>query len=189
MTENIEPEKQVEKKVWYALRTFNCQEQKVSSFLTDKGYLHFIPMVYSLQPTKGNDEEKEEVKEGVLVPAVHNLLFVQKSVSLKQMLSILKECTVPVSFFRNPGMQQYCEISDRDMLEFRLLCDPQFATKTFISQSEAETMVGKEVRVVSGPFKGSKGKLIRKSKQYYFLKVVIGVGVMVRIPRWYCKPV
>ena len=34
-----------------------------------------------------------------------------------------------------------------------------------------------------------KGKLVRKSKQYYFLKVIIGVGVMVRIPRWYCEPV
>ena len=95
----------------------------------------------------------------------------------------------PVSFFRNPGVQQYCEISERDMMEFRLLCDPQFTTKTFVSQSEAEAMIGKEVKVVSGPFKGSKGKLVRKSKQYYFLKVIIGVGVMVRIPRWYCEPV
>ena len=185
MIDNIEPEKQVGKQVWYALRTFNCQEQKVSSFLTDNGYLNFIPMVYSTQPAKDNDEEKEKV----LVPAVHNLLFVQKSGSLKQMVSLLKECVVPVSFFRNPGVQQYCEISERDMMEFRLLCDPQFTTKTFVSQSEAEAMIGKEVKVVSGPFKGSKGKLVRKSKQYYFLKVIIGVGVMVRIPRWYCEPI
>ena len=56
-----------------------------------------------------------------------------------------------------------------------MLCDPQFTTKTFVSQSEAEAMIGKEVKVVSGPFKGSKGKLVRKSKQYYFLKVIIGV--------------
>ena len=100
MIDNIEPEKQVGKQVWYALRTFNCQEQKVSSFLTDNGYLNFIPMVYSTQPAKDNGEEKEEV----LVPAVHNLLFVQKSGSLKQMVSLLKECVVPVSFFRNPGV-------------------------------------------------------------------------------------
>ena len=185
MTENIESEKQAEKQVWYALRTFNCQEKKVSSFLTDKGYVHFIPMVYAPKPTKDKDEEKEDV----LVPAVHNLLFVKKTGTLKQLINLLKECTIPVALFRNPGAQDYCEISEHDMLEFRSLCDPQFATTTFISQSEAETMIGKEVRVVSGPFKGSKGRLVRKSKQYYFLKVVIGVGVMVRIPRWYCKPI
>lgn len=185
MLENIDAEKQVKKQVWYALRTFNCQEQKVSSFLTDKGYLHFIPMTHSPQPATNKDEEKKEV----LVPAVHNLLFVQKSGSLKQMVSQLKECTVPVVFFRYPGVQEYCEISERDMLEFRALCDPQFTSPTFIPQSEAEAMVGKEVRVISGPFKGSTGKLIRKSKQYYFLKIIIGVGVMVRIPRWYCKSI
>jgi ribosomal protein L24 len=54
-----------------------------------------------------------------------------------------------------------------------------------MTQSEAEAMIGKEVRVVAGPFKGSTGKLVRKNKQYYFLKAVIGMGVMVRVSRWY----
>ena len=105
------------------------------------------------------------------------------------MTEILKECQIPVTFFRYPGMQEYCEISERDMAEFRMICDPQFTSSTFMTQSEAEAMVGKEVRVISGPFKGSRGKLIRKSKEYYFLKAMIGMGVMVRIPRWYCKPI
>ena len=183
MKENIDSVKQEEKQVWYAVRTFNCQEQKVSNFLTDKGYLHFIPMVYT--PT--TNSEKEEKK--VLVPAVHNLLFIRKSGSLKQMMNLLKECQIPTIFFRYPGTQQYCEIPERDMVEFRLLCDPQFTSSSYISQAEAESLVGKEVRVISGPFKGSRGKLIRKSKEYYFLKVVIGMGVLVRIPRWYCKPI
>ena len=183
MTETIQSEEQTGKKVWYALRTFNCQEQKVSSFLTDKGYMNFIPMVHVLKA----DNEKEEKK--VLVPAVHNLLFIRKSGSLKQMMNVLKECQIPVIFFRYPGVEQYCEISERDMAEFRFLCDPQFTTTTFLTQAEAEAMVGKEVRVVSGPFKGSCGKLIRKSKEYFFLKSVIGMGVMIRIPRWYCKPI
>ena len=185
MVENIDSNKQVEKQVWYALRTFNCQEQKVSSFLTDKGYLHFIPMIYA----PGTNTEKNEKEKKVMVPAVHNLLFIRKTGSLKQMIGLLKECQTPVIFFRYPGTQQYCEIPERDMIEFRLLCDPQFTTSTFITQAEAESLVGKEVRVVSGPFKGSRGKLIRKSKEYYFLKVVTGMGVMVRIPRWYCKPI
>ena len=183
MEENIQSEQQTERQVWYALRTFNCQEQKISSFLTEKGYLHFIPMVYA-PPQKAEKENKK-----VLVPAVHNLLFIKKTGSLKQMTEILKECQIPVTFFRYPGMQEYCEISERDMAEFRMICDPQFTSSTFMTQSEAEAMVGKEVRVISGPFKGSRGKLIRKSKEYYFLKAMIGMGVMVRIPRWYCKPI
>ena len=75
------------------------------------------------------------------------------------------------------------------MVEFRMLCDPQYQTSVFMTQSEAEAMIGKEVRVVAGPFKGSTGKLVRKNKQYYFLKAVIGMGVMVRVSRWYCEPI
>jgi len=57
-----------------------------------------------------------------------------------------------------------------------------------MTQDEAENLIGKEVRVTVGPFKGSVGKLVRRNKQYYFLKIVTGLGIMVRISRWYCEP-
>ena len=168
---------------WYALRTFNCQEQKVSRFLTEKGIAHFIPMSLRVVKPKGNEPEKR-----ILVPAIHNLLFVQKQESQQQMLQLFKECAVPVSPFRHPGMDTICEIPAHEMIELRMLCDPQFDTSAFFTQAEAEVMVGKEVRVINGPFKGSIGRLIRKKNNYYFLKIVVGMGVMVRISRWYCEP-
>ena len=168
---------------WYALRTFNCQEKKVSRFLAEKGIVHFIPM--SLRAVKSKDNETEK---RILVPAIHNLLFVQKQGSQQQMLQLFKECTIPVSLFRHPGSDIICEIPAREMIELRMLCDPQFNTSVFYTQAEAEELVGKEVRVINGPFKGSIGRLIRKKKNYYFLKIVVGMGVMVRISRWYCEP-
>ena len=75
------------------------------------------------------------------------------------------------------------------MMEIRMLCDPQYEQSIFMTQGEAEAMVGKDVRVIAGPFKGAAGRLVRKKKQYYFLKSVVGVGVMVRISRWYCAPI
>ena len=167
---------------WYAIRTFNCQEQKVSRYLTDCGYVHFIPMTVSVTQTP------EGKSKQILVPAVHNLLFVQKQGTQKQMVQLLSECQIPVSIFRQPGTRSFCEISAREMLELRLLCDPEFTSSSYMTQSEAEAMVGKEVRVMKGPFKGAVGKLVRKDKQYYFLKAIIGMGVMVRISRWYCEP-
>ena len=170
---------------WYAVRTFNCQEQKVSRYLTEKGLLHFIPMTY-LQVKSSAEEDASKVKP-ILVPAVHNLLFVQKTVSQKEMIGMLKGCPAPVSIFRQPGEEVICEIADRDMIELRMLCDPEYQTTLYITQSEAETIVGKDVRVVNGPFKGTVGRLVRKHKQYYFLKTVVGMGVMVRVSRWYCE--
>ena len=168
---------------WYAIRTFNCQEQKVSRFLTEKGCSHFIPMTVSV------DTKNPENPKRILVPAIHNLLFVQKQGTETEMIQLLRECPVPVSIFRYPSSEKLCEISSREMIELRMLCDPDFETSIFMTQGEAEAMVGKDVRVVNGPFKGAVGRLVRKDKKYYFLKAVIGMGVMVRISRWYCEPV
>ena len=173
----------VDTKIWYAIRTFNCQEQKVSRYLKEKDVPHFIPMMYTL---KTSDDEKAS---RTLIPAIHNLLFVQKTLPQRTMVQLFQECPAPISIFRHPGVQKFCEISERDIIELRMLCDPQFETSVFMTQTEAEAMIGKEVRVVAGPFKGSVGKLVRKNKQFYFLKAVIGMGVMVRVSRWYCEPI
>ena len=185
MTYN-QPEQRVDitnETTWYAIRTFNCQEKRVSHFLTEKDCIHFIPMAITQSEAKEGETPKR-----ILVPAIHNLLFVQKKEDSQQTFQILKECPVPISIFRNPGEERFCEIPAREMMEIQMLCDPQFNTSVYMTQAEAEGMIGKEVRVTSGPFKGSIGKLVRKDKQYYFLKIVTGLGVMVRISRWYCKP-
>ena len=172
------------KNPWYAIRTFNCQEQKVSRFLTEKGFLHFIPMKVTLIPSKADEEPKQ-----VQVPAIHNLLFVQIPDNEQQLLQTLKECMVPVSVFRHPGSDKYSPIPDSEIVELRMLCDPQYSTPIYLEPNEAEEMIGKEVRVIHGPLKGSIGKLVRKRKQFYFLKMITGLGVMVHISRWYCEPI
>lgn len=165
---------------WYALRTFNCQEQKVSQFLTSRNCLHFVPMAMQMSKT---DSSKP-----ILVPAIHNLLFIQKNGTQQEIQQVLNECSIPVRIFRQPGQDTFCEIPHREMLELRMLCDPKFSTSIYLTPDEAEMMVGKEVRIVAGPFKGSTGRLIRKNKKFYFLKAFIGMGIMIRISRWYCKP-
>jgi hypothetical protein len=167
---------------WYAIRTFNCQEQKVSCYLTQNNYIHFIPMTFVKECTKD-----EQVKK-ILVPAVHNLLFVRKKGTQKEMMKMFCECPIPISVYRLPGVHDYCEIPAREMVELSMLCNPEFETSVYLTEGEAEAMVGKEVRVVVGPFKGAVGKLVRKNKLYYFLKTIVGMGVMVRVSRWYCKP-
>ena len=52
--------------VWYILRTFNCQELKLSQFLTENGCPHFIPMMYAEKPDRQGRAHR------VLLPVVHN---------------------------------------------------------------------------------------------------------------------
>ncbi len=172
----------VDRQPWYAVRTFKCQEQKVSRYLAQRDYVHFIPMTLVKKVVEDGKVKK------VLVPAVHNLLFVRKKGTQKEMMQILSECEIPVSVFRQPGVRDFCEIPAHEMVELRMLCDPEYETSVFLTEGEAETMAGKDVRVVNGPFKGSVGRLVRRNKQFYFLKIIVGMGVMVRVSRWYCEP-
>ena len=187
MDEKQKDTRSTERNTWYALRTFYRQEEKVSLFLERLQLPHFIPMTYSTRMSRPKDDSSEPEKP-VLIPAVHNLLFVRKILSQKEMLKALAECMTPIYVFRHQDNHRPCEISDREMQELRILCDPQYEHSIFVTQSEAEAMVGKEVRVIAGPFKGTVGRLVRKKKHYYFLKSVVGMGVMVRISRWYCEP-
>ena len=134
--------KQTTKNPWYAVRTFNCQELKISDFLKERKKVHFVPMTYV-------EKEKEGKTRKMLVPVVHNLVFL--------------------------------------MTEFRILCDPDFKDTLYITHEEAEAKPGKNVRIIHGPFAGITGKLHRARGGYYLIKTLAGVGVMMRISRWYCE--
>lgn len=168
---------------WYALRTFNCQELKVGSFLEEKGKEYFIPMTYVERHTRDGKSKR------VLAPVVHNMVFVRKDESQKSMLRLLEECTVPLYVMRREGTAECYEIPDVQMTEFRVLCDPAFDGTVFMTGEEAEVIPGKLVRVVHGPFAGMTGKLHRIKNNFYFIKTLVGVGVMLRISRWYCQPI
>lgn len=73
--------KQTTKNPWYAVRTFNCQELKISDFLKERKKVHFVPMTYV-------EKEKEGKTRKILVPVVHNLVFLQKNESRKATLGL-----------------------------------------------------------------------------------------------------
>ena len=172
--------KQTTKNPWYAVRTFNCQELKISDFLKERKKVHFVPMTYV-------EKEKEGKTRKMLVPVVHNLVFLQNIERRKATLAMLKECNVPFSVLCDKETKHPCEIPDKQMTEFRILCDPDFKDTLYITHEEAEAKPGKNVRIIHGPFAGITGKLHRARGGYYFIKTLAGVGVMMRISRWYCE--
>ncbi|WP_455674260.1 UpxY family transcription antiterminator [Phocaeicola sp.] len=168
---------------WYAVRTFNRQEKKVVEFFEGESLYSFIPMMYSDKVV-----EKEGRKpEHILVPAIHNLVFLKKTDSRKKIADKLTRCPIPISPLKREADSGFYEIPAREMLEMRMLCDPQFKSFIFELPETGDITVGHEVRILSGPFKDFTGRLIRKSKKYYFVKTIAGMGVMVRISHWNCE--
>lgn len=175
---------QKEEQFWTVVRTFNRHEQVVSEFLKQEGITCFIPMQYAEKQVA--DEAKPRK---VLVPVIHNYVFVGLSMPIKQFTTLLAKCSTPLYVLKIRGTDQPVEISNREMLEFRMLCDPSFEQQIIITQYDDEPKVGKEVEIIHGPFAGIHGRLYRKQKKYWFVKTIAGVSVELRITRWFCRPV
>lgn len=169
--------------MWYAIRTFNCQELKIGSFLKENGLAYFVPMTYAEKC-----DRKGRVKR-MLVPVVHNLVFVRKDMPQKHIVNLLNQCGIPLVILRKRETSCCYEIPEHEMLEFRALCDPDFDGSQFITSEEAEAKSGKTVRIIHGQFAGMTGKLHRVRNNYFFIKTLVGIGVMIRISRWYCQVV
>jgi len=167
---------------WYAVRTFHNMECLLSDYLKSKGVIHFIPMTTGIKTKKGKPHR-------VLVPVVHNLLFIQRTLTDKELVEVLNESDIAYNIYRYADSTRYSEITDHEMREFRAFCDPSLEDTRYVSCAEADMKVGREVMIIHGPFKGTRGKLVRYGNDYFMVKTLIGVGVMIHISRWYCKPV
>ena len=180
----IMPEERKEERkedIWFAVRTFYCKEESVAQYLSSHGIEHFIPQRYQEEVTLDGERKRK------LVPAVHNLLFIKSTISEKEMKDIISQCPVSVSVIKNQGTKKYYQIPNSQMVEFRAICDPNYKNTLYVDQEVAEARVGEEVRVVRGQFTGLKGKLVRYKNRSYVVIVLAGLGVMIHIPKWYCR--
>ena len=83
---------------------------------------------------------------------------------------------------------QYYEIPSRQMFEFQAMCNPEIVMRQYLSEAQAKLKVGTPVYVKYGPLKGLSGRLVRSNKKYFLLKEIPGLGVMLKVSRWCCRP-
>ncbi len=172
---------------WYAIRLFTLRLGEVKSYFEEAGYRTFVPEQYV------DSEDREGKRHHELKPVVRNLLFVEKknpeddkdkeiqdfvNKQQKYKLSIIK----PI-----PGNPKPALIPASQMREFIMMCNPEITMKLFVSEEEAHLKAGDFVTVHHGPLKGMTGRLVRKSKKYYLLKEIPGIGVMMKVSRWCCE--
>lgn len=91
---DLDKERQTEgRKAWYAVQTFYCKEEHLGKYLEKKGVNYFIPMRYIEHETLDGKKHRK------LTPAVHNLLFIEKEFTEKELLERVKDCTIPFCLF------------------------------------------------------------------------------------------
>ena len=166
---------------WYAIKLYGLSQKNVEKYLQDKGLETFIPQEYV------DVEDSEHKVKHVLRPVVKNLIFLKKTMEegdIKKVISYseLKMSVITVSKID----KRYCEIPARQMDEFMLMCNPDILLKKFISEDQAHLKKGALVRVKRGPLQGFTGRLVRANKNYYLLKDVPGMAVLLKVTKWCC---
>ena len=181
---DLDKERQTEgRKAWYAVQTFYCKEEHMGKYLEKKGVNYFIPMRFVEYETLDGKKHRK------LTPAVHNLLFIEKEFTEKELLERVKDCTIPFLLVRDRSTRRCYEIPDHEMLEFRAVCDPNYKGTLYVDTVTAEARPGQAVRVIRGPFAGLEGKLTQYKKSYYVVVTLATIGVMLHIPKWYCEKI
>ncbi|MBQ5972114.1 MAG: UpxY family transcription antiterminator [Prevotella sp.] len=169
---------------WYAAKLYSGAQSELEEFLTSQGLECFIPREYvTTVDADGHRHTK-------LKPVVRNLLFVKKSLPEPDMRKVIQSSPRPMYIFRkSTGSTEYYEIPSVQMEEFRAMCNPDILMRKYISEEEAHLKAGTPVEVFAGPLKGLTGKLVRSNKQYFLLKEVPGMGVMLKVTRWCCRAI
>ncbi len=166
---------------WYAIKLYGLSQKNVEKYLQDKGLETFIPQEYV------DVEDSEHKVKHVLRPVVKNLIFLKKTMEEGDIKNVISSSELKMSVITVSKIdKRYCEIPARQMDEFMLMCNPDILLKKFISEDQAHLKKGALVRVKRGPLQGFTGRLVRANKNYYLLKDVPGMAVLLKVTKWCC---
>lgn len=171
-----------DKPVWYALQVFHHKENALRQHLEGKGVGCFLPMRYA------EHTDTEGRAKRILVPAIHNLLFVQCGQGEEPALAETLQASPYASRVYTKTDGCWCDIGSAEMAELRAASDPGFQGTLFVEAGFAATRRETPVCVVRGPLKGLKGKLVRYRKRSYVVLIAASIGVMVQVSKWRCHP-
>ena len=149
---------------WYPMRVTYGREVKVKEALDNLGIENFLPMHYELvDPGDGN-------KRRMLVPAIHNLIFVNDSREDITRLKTTKREFQPLRYitkrFAESIDDNILTVPDSQMQNFIRVASVQDDSVMFLETGDYINKIGQRVQITEGYFAGVEGvvKRIKKNK-------------------------
>ena len=151
-------------RAWYPMRVTYGREVKVKEALDNLGIENFLPMHYELvDPGDGN-------KKRMLVPAIHNLIFVHDSREDITLLKTTRREFQPLRYitkhFAESVADNILTVPETQMRNFMRVASVQDDSVIFLDNSDYLSKVGRRVLITEGYFAGVEGvvKRIKKNK-------------------------
>lgn len=151
-------------RAWYPMRVTYGREVKVKEALDTLGIENFLPMHYELvDPGDGN-------KKRMLVPAIHNLIFIYDSREDITRLKTTKREFQPLRYitkrFAESIDDNILTVPDSQMQNFIRVASVQDDSVMFLETGDYINKIGQRVQITEGYFAGVEGvvKRIKKNK-------------------------
>ena len=151
-------------RAWYPMRVTYGREVKVKEALDKLGIDNFLPMHYELvDPGDGN-------KRRMLVPAIHNLIFIYDSREDITLLKTTRREFQPLRYitkhFAESVADNILTVPETQMRNFMRVASVQDDSVIFLDNSDFLSKVGRRVLITEGYFAGVEGvvKRIKKNK-------------------------
>ena len=152
---------------WFPMRVTYHRELKIKALLDSIGVESFLPMHYELVETRTGGKKR------MLLPAIHNLIFVKSTQEFLTELKMTREEFAPMRYMMKRSLtdgkrkSEIICVPDQQMENFMRVASVQDDRVMFLDNNEYINKVGQRVKVIDGYFSGVEGvvKRINKNKR------------------------
>ncbi len=151
-------------RAWYPMRVTYGREVKVKQALDGLGIENFLPMHYDLVDLGDGNKKR------MLMPAIHNLIFIHDSREHITLLKTTRREFQPLRYitkhFAESTVDNILTVPEAQMRNFMRVASVQDDSVMFLDNSDYLNKVGRRVLITEGYFAGVEGvvKRIKKNK-------------------------
>ena len=159
------------------MRVTYHREMKIKNLLDKSNIENFIPMRYELVETK------DEGKKRLLLPAVHNLIFVHSSQEVLTQLKMTQTGFSPMRYMMKKSSldskrSEIMIVPDDQMNNFMRVASVQDDRVIFLNYDELNNNTGKRVKIIDGYFAGVEGIIKRINRNKRIVVQIEGVAAV-----------
>ena len=151
---------------WFPMRITYHREMRIKALLDEMGVESFLPMHWEVVETKNGGKKR------MLLPAIHNLVFVRSTQEFLTELKMTREEFAPMRYMMrrplsNGEKSEIIFVPDQQMENFIRVASVQDDRVMFLENNDFINRIGQHVKVIDGYFSGVEGvvKRINKNKR------------------------
>lgn len=158
------------------MRVTYHRELKIKKSLDEIDIENFIPMHYEIVNTKDG-------RKRMLVPAIHNLIFVRSTQEVLTGLKMTRKEFEPLRYIMRVSRteekaKEIIRVPDKEMEDFILVASAQDDSIMYLDYNEFIGKEGKRVRIEEGTFAGVEGVIKRIKKNKHVVVQIEGVAAI-----------